>query len=109
MVRRAFEWRMLSDENGRSSRHLRRFSSSTFLKSLLAMKTFPFLICGALLTAFTLPADGIVINFDVDAGGNTINAPSLFSNTSPLTELYAPFGIHFSSGASPNSGAILNQ
>jgi hypothetical protein len=50
-----------------------------------------------------------VINFDVDANGNTINAPSLFANTTALTNLYAPLGVHFSGPGGNDGGAIINQ
>jgi hypothetical protein len=49
------------------------------------------------------------INFDVDAFGNPINAPILFSQASHLTELYAPMGVHFSGPSGNDGGAILNQ
>jgi len=51
----------------------------------------------------------IVINFDTDAFGNSINAPSLFFDTVRLSELYAPLGVHFSGPDSNDGGAILDQ
>lgn len=36
------------------------------------------------------------INFDTDSAGNPINAPSLFSAATPLTDLYAGQGVTFS-------------
>lgn len=37
----------------------------------------------------------IEINFDNDALGNPIGAPSLSIETTRLDELYAPLGVHF--------------
>lgn len=51
----------------------------------------------------------ININFDTDAYGNTINAPALFSLTSPLTTLYAPLGVTFSGPGPGLGGAILSE
>lgn len=51
----------------------------------------------------------VSINFDTDAAGNPLTAPSSFSLTSPLTNLYSPLGVTFSGPASLNGGAILNQ
>jgi hypothetical protein len=60
-----------------------------------------------LLTAGT--AHAVLINFDVDASGNTIATASLFQNTTPLRDLYAPLGVHFRGPSSTGGGAILNQ
>jgi hypothetical protein len=49
------------------------------------------------------------INFDVDAFGIPINAPPDFAQTTALTNLYAPLGVHFSGPGTNNGGAILNQ
>lgn len=49
------------------------------------------------------------INFDVNANGNTINAPGAFVLTTSLTTLYASFGVTFSGPGANNGGAILNQ
>jgi hypothetical protein len=54
-------------------------------------------------------AQALFINFDTDAYGNAITAPGLFDLTSPLTELYAPLGVHFSGPIGGSGGAILNQ
>ena len=53
-------------------------------------------------------AQTIFINFDTDASGNPIVAPGLFDQTTPLTELYAPLGVHFMGPAPGEGGAILN-
>jgi hypothetical protein len=49
------------------------------------------------------------IDFDHDAFGNSLSAPCLFVETSPLTELYAPLGVHFMGLNSESGGAVLNQ
>jgi hypothetical protein len=54
-------------------------------------------------------AGDIYINFDTDAYGNPLTAPDFFFQTSPLTELYAPIGVHFSGSRAGYGGAILNQ
>ncbi len=46
----------------------------------------------------------ITINFEMDAVGDPLNAPSLFINSDPLTSLYSSLGIKFGGG-----GAILNS
>jgi hypothetical protein len=56
------------------------------LTTLLALLAF--------LGAFSASAT-IVINFDTDASGNPIAAPSLSIETTRLDELYAPLGVHF--------------
>lgn len=50
-----------------------------------------------------------LINFDTDANGNLINAPSFFSGTTALTNLYTPLGVTFSGPVQLSGGAILNQ
>jgi hypothetical protein len=50
-----------------------------------------------------------LINFDVDAFGNPINAPPAFSQATHLSELYAPLGVHFVGPGGNNGGAILNE
>jgi hypothetical protein len=50
-----------------------------------------------------------LINFDVDANGNTINAPPVFLSTTALRDLYAPLGVHFNGLGGNDGGAILNQ
>ncbi|MBX9254289.1 hypothetical protein H1Q63_10105 [Desmonostoc muscorum CCALA 125] len=49
------------------------------------------------------------INFDTDANGNPIDAPLLFIETTPLTNLYAPLGVTFSGPGQLSGGSILNQ
>ena len=49
-----------------------------------------------------------VINFDTDASGNNLVGATGFS-TSPLTELYAPLGVHFSGPSTGKGGAILDM
>lgn len=51
----------------------------------------------------------IFINFDTDASGNPITAPSIFAEASPLTTLYAPLGVTFSGPGPGLGGAILNE
>src|ERR1044071_288968 len=50
-----------------------------------------------------------LIDFDHDASGNPLPAFCLFRDTSSLTELYAPLGVHFSGPRTNSGGAILNQ
>lgn len=54
-------------------------------------------------------AEAATINFDTDANGQSINAPPSFINTTRLTELYAPLGVHFSGPGGNNGGAILDE
>jgi len=53
-------------------------------------------------------AGPISINFDTDAFGHALNAPTDFYDTTALTELYAPLGVHFSGPSANDGGAILN-
>jgi hypothetical protein len=62
-----------------------------------------------LFSASLVSAQAGLVNFETDTAGNPIVAPNLFSGTTPLTELYAPFGIHFSGPIAGQGGAILNQ
>ena len=70
------------------------------------------LIVMAGLTAFFLLGGEIVhattITFDVDANGDPINAPGNFSQTLPLTTLYATLGVTFVGPTGSDGGAILN-
>ncbi|MDZ8226385.1 MULTISPECIES: PEP-CTERM sorting domain-containing protein [unclassified Nostoc] len=50
-----------------------------------------------------------LIDFDTDANGNPIDAPFLFSDTTALTNLYAPLGVTFSGPFQLSGGSILNQ
>ena len=54
-------------------------------------------------------AAAIAIDFDDDTNGNPIAAPNVFIQTVRLTELYAPWGVHFSGPGGNDGGAILNQ
>ena len=47
------------------------------------------------------------VTFDTDTSGNPIAAPELFINATALTELYAPWGVHFSGPGGNDGGAIL--
>ena len=49
------------------------------------------------------------INFDVDAAGNPITAPTTFAEATALTDLYASLGVHFGGPGANNGGAILND
>ena len=60
------------------------------------------LSCGAAVQAYAT-----LINFDVDASGNPLNAPATFANTVALRETYAPLGVHFT-GPGDNGGGIVN-
>jgi hypothetical protein len=54
-------------------------------------------------------AQAVVINFDTDADGNPITAPSFFIDSTVLTDLYAPLGINFSGSGQLNGGSVLDQ
>ena len=54
-------------------------------------------------------ADAVLINFDVDAGGNPITAPGSFSLSQPLRNEYSSLGVTFSGPGPLDGGAILNQ
>jgi hypothetical protein len=51
----------------------------------------------------------IAINFDTDPNGLPITAPSAFSETKHLSELYASLGVHFGGPGDLDGGAILHQ
>ena len=71
--------------------------------------TYVAALLGGSLGLLAAPAHSqTTINFDQDANGNTINAPALFSQTTPLTTLYSSLGITFS-GPNSNGGSILND
>jgi hypothetical protein len=53
-------------------------------------------------------AHATTINFDVDAGGSLIAAPSAFDLTVPLSNLYSSLGVTFAGPDSGGGGAILN-
>jgi hypothetical protein len=67
-------------------------------------------VLGLVVLATGQPARGgsILINFDTDAFGNALDAPTDFFSTTALNELYAPLGIHFSGPSANDGGAILN-
>src|ERR1041385_7755305 len=56
-----------------------------------------------------LNAAPVTINFDFDPAGNPVAAPATFERTMPLTELYAPLGVHFAGPSADFGGAILNM
>jgi hypothetical protein len=70
---------------------------------------------GAVSGPFLLLALGLgdvlaaTINFDTDPAGNPLFAPTLFSQTTHLSEVYAPWGVHFSGPALLDGGGILDQ
>lgn len=52
----------------------------------------------------------ITINFDTDANGNVLDSPSIFKETTALTDLYSTLGVNFSgSGSLVDGGAILDE
>jgi hypothetical protein len=74
---------------------------------------FPkFLLLSSLLTAGAFWAGPLfgaaTIDFDRDANNNVLTAPDAFMATVRLTELYAPFGVHFVGPGGLDGGAILN-
>jgi hypothetical protein len=68
-------------------------------------------LTAALLLAAVSPAraGSVSINFDVNAGGQSIVAPATFDNGSPLGNLYAALGVHFSGPTPETGGYILND
>lgn len=50
-----------------------------------------------------------LITFDTDAAGNPLSAPSLFSQTTALRDLYAALGVQFLGPGANDGGAILDQ
>lgn len=63
----------------------------------------------ALLLGGVGSANAGLINFDVDANGNAINAPGVFASTTHLTTLYSSLGVTFSGPGGNDGGAILDQ
>lgn len=57
-----------------------------------------------LLLGVSTSAQAVFINFETDAGGNPIAAPSDFSASNPLTTFYSSLGVTWAGG-----GAILDQ
>src|SRR5262245_9362983 len=75
-----------------------------------AIRRLSFAVAMAVACGFGASARAdVLINFDVDAFGNPVNAPGLFLDTTHLTELYSPLGVHFSGPGGNDGGAILNQ
>ena len=62
-----------------------------------------------LLYALVGSAEATVIDFDHDAVGNPLAAPSLFINTTALTTLYSSLGVTFGGPVVLHGGAILDQ
>jgi hypothetical protein len=56
-----------------------------------------------------LHAATFTIDFDVNAVGQAISAPSIFDNASPLRNLYSPLGVHFNGPTVDSGGYILND
>ncbi len=75
----------------------------------MANRHFALLGASWLLCIAVANCAAVSINFDTDAGGNPLVAPTSFSATSPLTTLYSSLGVTFSGPTSLNGGAILNQ
>jgi len=73
-------------------------------RSIVGTGCFLFVLaCGA------ARANAVVINFDVDANGNPITAPTGFLSQQPLRNEYASLGVSFSGPSSTDGGAILEQ
>ncbi len=69
-----------------------------------------FLATAALLLSFNSLAGTVIINFDTDAYDNPLTAPPYIDvNAPPLTDLYAPLGVHFSGPANGVGGRIAND
>lgn len=80
------------------------------MTSISILKKLSIAIGTAFITLGTIStAQASLINFDTDANGNPINAPSFFTNSTALTNLYAPLGVTFSGPVQLSGGSILNQ
>lgn len=79
-------------------------ATSIVMKFSIATIGIAFITLGTFSTA-----QAGLINFDTDANGNPVNAPSLFSDSTALTNLYAPLGVTFSGPVQLSGGSILNQ
>jgi len=75
----------------------------------ISFKLLAVAVTALMLRSAPLQAAMININFDVDPAGNPINAPGLFVNAQPLTNLYSSLGVTFAGPTSLNDGAIVNQ
>jgi hypothetical protein len=70
------------------------------------------LTVAALTLGLALPATcqaGLITFDEPFVAGVLNNAPATFAETSPLTQLYAPMGVHFSGPDAFSGGAILND
>ncbi len=86
------------------------FGEISFMATSTVMKLSIATIGTAFITLGTVnTAQAGLINFDTDANGNPINAPSIFIDSTALTNLYAPLGVNFSGPAQLSGGSILNQ
>ena len=83
--------------------------SYTKTKTLTKTLHLTFLATAAILLNSVCFAEALIINFDTDAYGNPITAPVYFYQATPLTELYAPLGVHFSGPSVGTGGEILND
>lgn len=82
---------------------------SYFQKFLLAATQTTIITVGIAGVAHASPYF-VSIDFDTDAIGNlgnSLNAPSAFSQTTALTDLYAPYGVVFGQPGNLSGGAIL--
>ncbi|MBC1223912.1 PEP-CTERM sorting domain-containing protein [Nostoc sp. UCD121] len=79
-------------------------ATSTLRKLSIATIGTAFITLGTVSTA-----EAGLINFDTDANGNPINAPSLFFDSTALTNLYAPLGVNFSGPGQLSGGSIIDQ
>jgi hypothetical protein len=76
--------------------------SSSSIKTIAAIATA---IAGVISIADS--AKAVTINFDTDAAGNALSAPSLFFQATPLTNLYSSLGVTFSSSTGVNNGGAI--
>jgi len=65
-------------------------------------------VLGTLGLVAASTAEAAFINFDEDANGNPIVAPTNFSSTTALTTLYTSLGVTFSGPGGNDGGAILD-
>lgn len=83
------------------------FSSPVALVAASAVTLSAFALL--LAAAPAAHAQTVFINFDTDANGNPLTAPSSFGNAAPLTTAYSSLGVTFSGPAPEQGGAILND
>ena len=80
------------------------------MTAISILKKLSIAIGTAFITLGTIStAQASLINFDTDANGNPINAPSTFIESTALTNLYAPLGVTFSGPVQLSGGIILDQ